>query len=460
MTGGKSYFFCGIGGSGMLPLALIVHGQGAGVSGSDRSYDQGKNPEKFEYLEKQGIALFPQDGSGLKAGMSALVVSTAVEDHIPDIKVAKDLGIPVIHRARLLADLFNGARTKVAVAGTSGKTTVTGMTGFALQELGRAPTVMNGGIFRNYSRENPYGSALVGAGEIFVTEADESDGSIALYEPDIAVLNNVALDHKPLEELKPLFETFLKRAGTAVVNFDNEAARLLAKDHPGTVIGFGLDGAEASLTARDVTFSPDDVTATILFEGQEAGLKIGLPGRHNLLNALAAIGALAALGISLEESCAVLARFTGIRRRMELVGCKNGVTVMDDFAHNPDKIAATLQSLRRFPGRKIVFFQPHGYGFLKQLHMPLAGSFSAHLDAEDVLYLVEPYYAGGTVDRSIGSKDLAAQINGPHVDLCADREEVRAHILSIARGGDRIIVMGARDDTLSDFAREIYAALP
>lgn len=158
MTGGKSYFFCGIGGSGMLPLALIVHGQGAGVSGSDRSYDQGKNPEKFEYLEKQGIALFPQDGSGLKAGMSALVVSTAVEDHIPDIKVAKDLGIPVIHRARLLADLFNGARTKVAVAGTSGKTTVTGMTGFALQELGRAPTVMNGGIF-----EITAGKTLTGA---------------------------------------------------------------------------------------------------------------------------------------------------------------------------------------------------------------------------------------------------------------------------------------------------------
>lgn len=452
----KSYFFCGIGGSGMLPLALIAKAQGFQVLGSDRSRDQGKTPEKFTFFENEGIELFPQDGSGLKAGMTALITSTAVEDHIPDIKAAKDLGIPIIHRAAFLASLFNTAETRVAIAGTSGKTTTTGMIGYVLQELGRAPTVMNGGIFRNYSDANPYCSALTGTSGAFITEADESDGSIALYEPTIALLNNVALDHKPLEELEPLFKEFLGKAKIAVVNYDNEAARKLAEGHEGQIISFGLETDETTLTARNITLLPDGVKASVVYGGEEVGLEIKLPGRHNLSNALAAMGVLMAMEVSLEEACSVLSGFRGIKRRMEVVGTKNEITVFDDFAHNPDKISASLQSLKNFDGRLIIFFQPHGFGFLKLLYKELAESFSEHLDAEDILLLVEPYYAGGTVDRSIGSKDVLDRINGVQTHLCADREEVQERILSAVKSGDRIIVMGARDDTLSEFAQDIY----
>lgn len=439
----------------MLPLALIAKAQGFEVSGSDRSRDQGKTPEKFTFFEGEGIELFPQDGSGLKAGATALITSTAVEDHIPDIKAAKDMGIPIIHRAAFLASLFNTAETRVAIAGTSGKTTTTGMIGYVLQELGKAPTVMNGGIFRNYSDENPYCSALTGTGGAFITEADESDGSIALYDPDIALLNNVALDHKPLEELEPLFKGFLSKSKVAVVNYDNEAARKLAEGHTGQIISFGLENDEASLTAHDITLQPDGVKAIVSYEGQDVALQIGLPGRHNLSNALAALGVLISMEVTLAEACSVLSGFRGIKRRMEVVGTKNDIIVFDDFAHNPDKISASLQSLKNFEGRLIIFFQPHGYGFLKLLHKELAESFSEYLDTEDMLLLVEPYYAGGTVDRSVTSKDVLARIEGVETHLCDDRTDVLKHILATVKAGDRIIIMGARDDTLSEFASEI-----
>lgn len=430
----QTLFFCGIGGSGMMPLALIAQGMGYQIAGSDRSFDQGRTPDKFSYLQSRGVALFAQDGSGVTGDVARMVVSSAVEDVIPDIRAAQEQGIDIVHRSALLAEFFNGAGIRIAIAGTSGKTTTTGMVGFMLKEMGLDPTVMNGGIFRNYAHDNPYCSALVGDGNLFVTEADESDGSIARYHPTIAVLNNIALDHKPLEELVPLFRDYLMKADKVVLNVDSEDVRALA----------------ALLPAEKI----------IPYSMQDGAVALQLPGQYNVSNALAALGVAKALGLDEEQARVALARFEGIRRRMETIGTADGITVIDDFAHNPDKIAASLSALKEKQGRLLVFFQPHGYGFLKLLKDELAACFSSGLEAGDHLLLVEPYYAGGTVDRAIGSKDVAALIKGPSVRVCENRDAVKDEILSLARHGDRIVIMGARDDTLSELAKEILSALP
>src|ERR1043166_5721119 len=170
----KPYFFCGIGGSGMLPLALILHGHGAEVSGSDRALDQGRTAAKFEFLKSRGIALFPQDGSGVVSADQTVVISAAVEDTVPDIVAAHKRGAPLMTRAELLAQLFNAAPQSIGVAGTSGKSTVTGMIGWMLTDVGRDPTIMNGAVMKNFvSTEAPFASARVGQSELFVSEVDE-----------------------------------------------------------------------------------------------------------------------------------------------------------------------------------------------------------------------------------------------------------------------------------------------
>ena len=228
MEHGK-FFFVGLGGSGMMPLAMIVRARGGDVAGSDRGFDAGRSTPKFDALAAAGIRLFPQDGSGIAAD-GLVVASAAVEDSVPDIASARRLGAPRATRAELLARLFNEAALPIGVAGTSGKSTVTGMIGWILHATGRDPTVMNGAVMKDFVRpDTPFASALVGSGDAFVSEVDESDGSIALYSPSIAVLNNVSLDHKSLDELRQLFGDFAAKATTTIVNIgDPEAAALAA----------------------------------------------------------------------------------------------------------------------------------------------------------------------------------------------------------------------------------------
>jgi UDP-N-acetylmuramate--alanine ligase len=455
------FFFCGIGGSGMLPLAIILKSLGHEVHGSDRSRDQGRTPEKFAWIENQGIPLFPQDGSGIVEELDALVISTAVEESIPDVAAARDKNIPIRKRADLLAEYFNASKTRIAIAGTSGKTTTTGMVGFLLKEVGLDPIVMNGGVFRNYADGNPYATALVGNGDVFVTEADESDGSIALYDPTIALVHNITLDHKPLPELKQLFGNFLAKADTAIVNLRADHIGDVLAGRDGSILSYGLEGG-VDLTACDVVLKADGVEVSIHYKGDEAQLKLQLPGEHNLSNALAALSVAVTLGLSLQSAANILGRFTGIKRRMEFVGNKSGITVIDDFAHNPDKIAATLTALKNFPGRLHVFFQPHGYGFLKLTHAELAQTFTNYLQPEDKLYLTEPLYLGGTVDAAYTSADLKAEIEalGLSVHLAPNRDAAGQAILTSLKKGDRVIVMGARDDTLSDFSLSLLNAIP
>lgn len=420
-------FFCGIGGSGMLPLALIVQGLGAVVAGSDRSRDQGRTPAKFAFLSDRDIELFPQDGSGIDESVSELVVSTAVEDSIPDVRAARAHNVPIVHRAALLARLFNLSDRRVAVAGTSGKSTVTGMLGYILFHMGEQPTVMNGAVMRDFvSFANPYASALVGNGGLFVAEADESDGSIALYEPDVAVITNIALDHKDMNELRGLFADLCGRAGRVVLNGDHAETAALAAQFP-----------DKTIVYRD---------------GDHPDLVLQVPGRHNRSNAAAALAVIEALDLDVAQAKEILKGFTGTKRRLETVGTEDGVTVIDDFAHNPDKVAGSLSALKETPGRLLVMFQPHGFGMLKLTGAVMGDAFRAHLSADDKLYVTEPLYLGGTVDTSVGAEVISTPVY-------ADRNAVLKDLLREAKPGDRIVVMGARDDTLSEFAAQIVSEL-
>src|SRR5918997_3881372 len=304
MNQAKSYFFCGIGGSGMLPLACIVRAQGNDVAGSDRALDQGR------------------------------------------VAVMKNFVTP----------------------------------------------------------DTPFASALVGDGGVFVSEVDESDGSISLYEPEVAVLTNITLDHKTMEELHALFRGFLSKAKTPVLNLDDEETRRLASEvaaeHPLT---YSFRNPDASLLGSDIAEEPLAISFKVSDRnsGETVPVRLGVPGRHNASNALAAMAAARAAGVDLARSAEALSGFTGLRRRFEVVGTKNNVTVIDDFGHNPDKIAATLQTLHAFPGRLLIMFQPHGYGPLRTMRKELIDCFVQNLAAEDVLVMPDPVYQGGTVDRSV-----------------------------------------------------------
>lgn len=462
MSTGKSYFFIGIGGSGMMPLAMILAGQGARVAGSDRSLDQARLPAKFDQLRALGIGLFPQDGSGITSADQIVIASAAIEATVPDMIAAARVGATQMSRAELLSSLFNAAPQAIGVAGTSGKSTVTGMIGWMLHALGRDPTVMNGAVMKNFAAPDaPFASALVGGGDLFVSEVDESDGSIALYRPAVAVLNNVSLDHKSLEELRALFADFIGRAGHAVVNIDNPDAAALAAALPANrVTSFSIERA-ADLQAIFIEEAPFGVTFMVTQEDLIVEVSLQVPGRHNVANALAAIGAARAAGVSLHDAAAALAGFAGLKRRFDLVGRAGDIAVIDDFGHNPDKIGATLDTLHAFPGRVLMLFQPHGYGPLKVMRHALVASLVERMAADDVLVLPDPVYHGGTVSRDVTSADIVADIAaaGRTAHHIALREDAAAFLVDQAREGDRIVVMGARDDTLSQLAADMVKAL-
>ncbi len=461
MESGKPYFFCGIGGSGMLPLACILRPPGHEVAGSDRSLDQQRLGDKFDFLRRLGIALHPQDGSGLTRANQVLVTSAAIEETGPDVVKAKVLGCARVSRPELLADLFNATWLPIAVGGTSGKSTVTAMIGWILHGTGRGPTVMNGAVMKNFvSDEAAFASAIVGDGDAFVSEVDESDGSIALYRPQIAVLGNITLDHKSLDELRRLFRDFALKSERVVLNLDDDETRLLAAALPRQrVVTYSLADPDADIAGSNVVEAPFGIgfDVTDRRDGEAAPVRLQIPGRHNASNALAAIAAAVSAGETLGSAASLLGSFKGLRRRLELVGTADGVSVIDDFAHNPDKIAATLSTLRAFPGRLLVFFQPHGFGPLKTMRRELVDSFAANLGADDVLILSDPVYYGGTTDRSVGSGDIAEGVHaaGREAGHISDRAACGERLPALARPGDRIVVMGARDDTLSQFAADV-----
>ncbi len=465
-AGGGRLHFAGVGGSGMSALALFEVRRGGKASGSDRAFDQGQNPELRAQLEREGVVIVPQDGSFLAAAhgpCEALVVSTAVEAQVPDVAAARAGGVPVLHRSELLARHVASHRS-VAISGTSGKSTVTGMVFAIMRGCGLQPGLLTGGALADLTAQGEPGNVWApgaapdGGAPWLVVEADESDGSLVRYEPWLGVVLNLGLDHKQPDEILAMFRTFRERTrGPFVCAADDNLAAL----HKGAVL-FGAEpgAAGAAFRATDIELSPR--AAGFRLQGQPFGLS--QPGRHNVLNATAAIAACARAGLALPDMAAPLAGFGGIARRFQGLGEAKGVEVIDDFAHNPDKIAAALATAHgrvRPGGRVLAFFQPHGFGPTRFLRDALVAAFSDHLAADDVLWLPEIFFAGGTVVRDISSADLVAAIVkvGRDARFENDRAGIAPLIAAEARPGDVVLVMGARDPSLTGFARDCLAAI-
>jgi len=431
----SQYHFVGVAGVGMSAVAQAVCFQGVRVTGSDRFQDQGDPLPILKQLEVAGIDLFPQDGSGVEAGAGAVVISTAIEADNPDVLAAERLGLPVLHRSEVLAQLVHG-KTCVAVAGTSGKSTVTGMVGWILEQAGHNPSVVNGAALTNWRADDRVGNTRKGSDDLWVIEADESDRSLLNYQPEFAVITNMSADHFELTETIELFEQFRNQVqGQCIGALDS---------------AHYWESVEPSVTASSSHF----VCEGVVFD-------LPLPGRHNVEDALHAAMLCRCLGVSLETSAEALRTFKGIHRRLEVVGQTGGITVLDDYGHNPAKIAAAWNAVVPFARRGIVIWRPHGFGPLRVLLDELTDTFAALCGPDDRLLLLPIFDAGGTADRSINANVLADRLvaQGIHASCVASHDEALSVATAEAKLGDAIIVMGARDPNLPELARRIVVGL-
>lgn len=453
----KKVGFCAIAGSGMSALAQVLKYKGYEVHGSDRSFDQGKEQKNKKLLESLGIKISPQDGSMLDENFDALYASTAVEDTIPDIKRAKELNIPIKHRSDLLKDIFSTYEYNIAVGGTSGKSTTTAMIGYILDKAKKKPLVVNGALLKNYEKQKGIPNVILNNGKYCVIEADESDGSIEKYTPYISVVNNITLDHKTIEELQELFGDFVKKAKLgAILNYDCPNSKPLRKLHPNTIT-FSIKNKRATFCASNITPIPNGTEYTL----NNKKYHLNLIGNFNVANAMCAVACCFLLGIEPETSCEILQTFLGTKRRLEVLGKIHDITVIDDFAHNPDKVAASLSALKSYRGRLIVMFQPHGFAPMRLMGKEIIDAFIEYMSKEDILLMPEIFFAGGTVKKDISSLDLInyARRHGINANYFPTRDELKQYILKTAKPNDRIVLMGARDNTITDMGFEILEKL-
>ncbi len=442
---GARFHYAGIGGSGMSALAQFQAMLGGRASGSDRGFDRGERPEARAQLERLGIEILPQDGRGAAGDCGAVVVSTAVEDSVPDVAEARRLERPLVHRSEMLAGWVETFRS-IAVAGTSGKSTVVAMVFEILRAAGRDPSVITGGELVALRREGLWGNAWAGRSGLLVLEADESDGSLVRYRPAVGVALNLTRDHKPETEVAAMFATLRARTRERFVCGEDPA---LAPLREGSLV-FGF-GAAAEVRGEDVDVRADGSGFTV--DGVRFTLPV--PGAHNVENALAAIACCRAVGVEGRDMVAPLGSFAGVARRFQVVGKARGVEVVDDFAHNPAKIAAALATARARSARVLAVYQPHGFGPTRFLREDLVEAFATGLRPGDLAWWLEVYYAGGTALRDFSSADITDQIaeRGRRAEFAPSREWLAARLAAEAREGDLVLVMGARDPSLTDFAR-------
>ncbi|MBU2572578.1 MAG: hypothetical protein KKH28_00665 [Elusimicrobia bacterium] len=432
----------------MSALSQIAAMEGRAVTGSDRDFDNSRNLGWKASLEKLGIKIFPQNGSGVDGDTAELALSTAIEDSNPEITRAKAFGAKIIHRSELLAHYVDSFRT-VAVGGTSGKSTVVGMVFTILEEAGLGPSVITGGPLAALQEKGLIGNAWRGKSDILVIEADESDGTIEKYRPAAGLILNISKDHKEVPALKEIFRKFAANSKKVYVN---GADPELADFRNGAEI-FGMKDAGAGLQGLSLgMFGSHLKMGGVDFE-------IPAPGLYNVQNALASVKVCLNFGVTLEVCAAGLAKYKGIQRRFQTVGETGGILVVDDYAHNPAKVAAVLGALRRDGGRRIIaVYQPHGYAPTRLLKKELIEAFAASLGDGDVLFMPEIFYAGGTVAKDISSKYLVDELSrlGKKAFYFERRADIVDKAVRLARPGDIFIVMGARDWTLSDFAKELF----
>ncbi|MBI5204988.1 MAG: hypothetical protein HZA11_08730 [Nitrospirae bacterium] len=440
-------FFSGIGGSGVSAIACFMADKGHVVAGSDRAFDKNPKHPVCRALKSRGISITPQDGSGIDNSFDLAVFSTAVEHDQPDYLTAVALNIPVKTRPEYLAQIIPAFKT-IAVAGTSGKSTTSGMLAFLMQQLGLNPNFIGGGRVKQFKTETNPGNSITGDSDFLVIEACESDGTIINYRPEHSIISNLELDHHFVDKTAGMFERLAANtSGKVIVNADDKNLRKIFNNNQ---ITFSID-SPSQYTARDIVYMP--LSTDFSLNGIRFSLP--LPGKYNLYNAVSCLAILAEIGSPLKDIANALHEFKGLERRFDIHLNNGKKLVIDDYAHNPHKISSLMQTAKNL-GKSICYiFQPHGFAPTRMMKAEYINAFSENLRGSDHLILLPIYYAGGTTSKDISSHDLAEGIkaNGKSVEV-VERED----ILKRLDEWDNYVIFGARDETLSDFAKKIAEA--
>lgn len=444
MTEKQKIHFIGIGGAGMSGIAKILLELGYQVTGSDLN-----SSETINRLKKMGAVTYPgHHENNLESDVDIVVVSSAIPNTNEEVVKAKKLGIPIIQRAEMLARIMKRQKG-IAIAGAHGKTTTTSMISLMLENNNYDPTVIVGGELNDIG-----GNAKLGQGEYLVAEADESDGSFLKLNPLISVITNIENDHLDYygteENIVRAFQQFIKSTdsqGYTVLCLDDAilANMIPALENELKVITYGFS-QEAHFSARDLKLGSLPNEATVYRGNQELGkLTLNVPGKHNILNALAAVAVGINCGLTFKEVALGLQRFRGVQRRFQEIGTINGIKIVDDYAHHPTELKATLAAARSLkPGRIIAVFQPHRFSRTQLL----AKEFGKAFQDADVLILNKLYSAGEKpipgVDSGLIIKEIQAQTQ-QQPEYIADMGEMVTRLREIAQPGDFIITLGAGD---------------
>lgn len=446
-------FFIGIAGVGMSALAQYLNGIGKSVSGSDRYF----LPEQFNktksQLEADGIQCFLQDGSGITDKIQLVVVSTAIEDTVPEVLQAKNLRIPIIRRSELLSIIAKSKKT-IAVAGTSGKSTTAAMLYHIMDKAHYQPSIISGAGLTSLIKKDKIGNAAVGSGEWLIIEADESDGSIVQYEPEIGVLLNIDKDHQETDELLDLFGIFKNNTNSVfIVNQSNTLAKKMSSN---TDFDFGF---QENCGYSVEKFKQNGLELSFKIKNQPFVMQS--LGRHSAENAAAAVAVANQIGVDLETCAESLATYEGIYRRHQILGKKNGVWVIDDYAHNPAKCAASIRACQPLAEKVIAWFQPHGYGPTRFLKDDFIEEISAALRPQDEIWMSEIFYAGGTAVKDISANDLieGIQAKGKKAVFVENRYELLDQIRPELAENCVLLLMGARDPGLETFSKNLFENL-
>ncbi len=450
----KNPFFIGIAGSGMSAIAQYLKGIGKNVSGSDRFFVPGEYNETKEKLELEGIDCFLQNGEGIHADTDLIVASTAIEDTVAEVQKARQLGIPILKRSELLAIIAASKKT-IAVGGTSGKSTTSAMVYEILEYAGLNPGIISGAGLTGLIRKGKIGNAIAGSGDWLIIEADESDGSIVQYRPEIGLLLNIDKDHQEIDELMRIFEIFKDNSRIFVTNQCHPLAKQFSDN---LKLDFSTDeNIKAGFVATH--FSQNGFA--IQFKANGVDFTLQSPGRHNMENALAAIAVACYVGVSLEDCANALKNYEGIYRRNQIYGQKHGVILIDDYAHNPVKCAAAINANKPMAPKLVAWFQPHGYKPTKFLREDFVNEITAALRDNDEIWMSEIFYAGGTAVKDISAADLINDIRilGKKAFFVEDRNDFLNSVKPHLTDDCVLLLMGARDPSLESFAKTVWKNL-
>jgi UDP-N-acetylmuramate--alanine ligase len=431
----------GIGGAGMCPLAEVLSAHGHNVTGSDKSHSAAT-----DRLESIGIKVQYSHDVDLVKNADLLVYSSAVRENNPERVYAREHGIPCIRRAELLGDLMR-AHFTVCISGTHGKTTTTSLVGTILHDASMRPTVLVGGMVRSAESH-----AFVGNSNIMVAEADEYDRSFLAMYPSIAIITNIEADHLDcygsIEAIREAFVKFTERIpfyGAAVVCKDDPGVCTILPLINSTIITYSIYG-DADYVAKGITFVNGRGVFNVVKQGVELGtITLNIPGKHNVSNSLAAIAVAIEMGVDFKTIALSLAQFQGVKRRFEIIGIEKNITVVDDYAHHPGEIRATLDAARTSGYKNIIaVFQPHLYTRTRDF----LDEFAESLGNADMVYIADIYKSREEPIPGINSEAISNMIKASghkFVYYIPDKAKIISEIVSNAKENDCVVIMGAGD---------------